>query len=156
MARNYSWIRNPGAAVEGVYETWLPFFGQDYAIRISRALRVIIGGTFVMIVGCVVAFGLAIGVGLAQHSLQSALLAMLCGAAVVVVGFIVMRVGVAQRMSLVNAKADEILRIDPKRTPAEATLLAQRPDLMTKWFIVHPDAFGHGSGSAGLPDSSGS
>jgi hypothetical protein len=151
MARDYSWIRDPGAAVDSVYKTWLPIFGQDYATRISKALRVIMGGTIVMIVGCALAFGLAIGVGVAQHSLHSALLAMLCGAAVVVVvvvGFIVMRVGVAQRMALVNAKAEEILRIDPKRTPAESTLLAQRPDLLTKWFVVHPDAFGHTSQTA--------
>jgi hypothetical protein len=148
MARDYSWIRNPGGAADTLYQTWLPLFGRDYATRISKALKVIMGGTFIMIIGCIVAFGLAIGVGLAQHSLHSALLAMLCGAAVVVVGFILMRVGVAQRMTLVNAKADEILQTDPKRTPAEATLLAQRPDLLTKWFVVHPDAFDHDSPTA--------
>jgi hypothetical protein len=148
MARDYSWILSPVRALNGVYDTWLPLFGQDYATRLVKAGRLIFGGTFVMIIGCILAFGLAIGVGIGQHSLHSAFLAMLCGSAVVVAGFIVMRFGVAQRMSLVNAKAEDVLRIDPKRTPAGAVYLVQRPELMTKWLTIHPDAFGHGSGAS--------
>ena len=140
MAR-YSWILHPNSTVQTYYETWSGLIGIDYANKQRRVLVQTMIATLVMAIGCVIAFGLAIGFGIAENSLRAALVAMTAGAVVVVVGYGLLQLALLKRNTLLAEKEGIVLRIDPKRTEAEARLLVTQPNLTKQWLGLHPNAF---------------
>ncbi|NEM90889.1 hypothetical protein [Galbitalea soli] len=137
----FSMFLHPKDAVRTFYETWSGLIGADYAGRQRRQLVRMMIATLVMWIGCVIGFGLAITLGLAEQSLDAALAGMITGAVVVVVGYALLRVAVFKRNRMLAEQAEIVLRIDPKRTEAEAHLLVTRPTLTQQWLQLHPDAF---------------
>ena len=137
----YSWIINPRRAAQTYYETWSSLVGPQYAKEQQRVFVRVMTATLVMGIGCVIAFGLAIGFGIAEDSLNAALMAMIAGSVVVFVGYGLLKLALLRKNELLADKESIVLRVDSKRTQTDARLILTQPNLAKQWLAMHPNAF---------------
>lgn len=141
MNSRYGWMLHPAQKTKEFYEWWSTLIGKEYAARQRTVFVTMMVSGAVMVLGCIVAFTLALAVGVESGSLQQTLVAMWSGGILVIGGYIVLQMANQRRLALIAEKAVVVQQVDPQMTQEKAQLLMTQPQILRVWLTKHPGAF---------------